>query len=63
MSFDQKSQLNTRLKMIHQQIKDHKCQDCNKLFSRKGDRDVHIKSVHQKLKCQDCNRNFSKKNT
>ena len=64
MSFAKKSQLNTHVKMIHQQIKDHKCQDCNKLFSRKSDLASHVERIHLKIKpskkfiCKGCEAPF-----
>ena len=47
---------------VHEKLKLHKCDLCQKHFSGKGKRDAHIETVHQKLRlhpCDICKKNFS----
>ena len=42
----------------------HKCDQCDKDFSRKGDLNTHVKAVHDKIKdveCPECESKFSRK--
>ena len=62
------SRLKIHLETVHQKARTHKCDQCQKSFSRKGALNTHIKGYckgfHQKIKaykCQDCNKNFSNK--
>ena len=52
------------MKIIHEGIKDHKCELCEKSFSIKGNLNQHMKSVHEGIKdhkCELCGKYFSSK--
>ena len=52
------------MKSVHEGIKDHKCELCDKYFSEKGNLDKHMKTVHEGIKdhkCKICDKSFSEK--
>ena len=55
--FTQKQSLKTHIKMVHQTIKDNKCDKCSYTSSTKGNLKVHIKLKHsltRDFKCKEC---------
>lgn len=60
--FTKKSELERHIKAVHDNIKDHHCEDCGASFYTNGELQSHIKAVHLKIKdhhCQQCKASFS----
>ena len=59
--------MKAHIKEVHQKIKAHKCQECDKLFSRKFDLALHVERIHLKIKpsrkfiCKECDAPFERK--
>ena len=54
--------LNRHIKNVHDKGKIHRCDQCEKCFTRASGLKEHIKGVHEKLKdnvCEDCGMAFS----
>ena len=58
------SNLNHHVQTVHKE-KNYMCQDCDKIFSTKGNLKSHIESVHEgkKFACFQCNHEFALKSS
>lgn len=46
--------LRSHIQMVHQKIRHHICQICDKAFGKKSGLDRHIITVHEKMRCWAC---------
>ena len=59
------SDLKTRINMVHEGRKDHKCESCSKSFSQSDNLKRHIQTIHEghkDYKCKSCGKSFSQAN-
>ena len=62
--FKKRSSLEEHCKSVHEKIRNHKCDQCNKTFALKCNLNKHIKNVHENVKdhkCDICNEIYKSK--
>ena len=63
-TFSKKSNLNTHIRTVHEEIKVFECARCGRRFPALGDMERHVSSVHDKIKpfkCPTCESRFARK--
>ena len=64
-TFKAQGALTRHVKIVHENHKIHKCDDCQKKFSSPSDLKRHVNGVHQNVKefqCEMCSKSFSQRN-
>ena len=52
------------MKTVHDEVKDHKCDMCDKTFGKNSELRIHVQGVHNLMKqhvCVTCNKKFGLK--
>ena len=55
VDYAQKGQLDRHDKVVHRNIKDFKCNQCDREFGIKQDVQIHLEKDHEPLTCYMCN--------
>ena len=63
LMFSNKGNMERHVKMVHEMIKNYKCESCTKSFFAKADQETYHSEVHdgQKVKCNECSMMFTNK--